>query len=632
MKKLLFLTIILFSAFAAFAQYPSKNNTYGVWANRFKPDSALHVPRKYAFVRNDADTTPQVFVKGDSLYYYSRGNYYGVAGGVSIDTTSLSNRVNGKVDTATLTYKLGSYLLIPAGNSTQYINGLGQLATLPTAPVPVNITGSLGIVVTGSYPNINIQLDTSGVTGYFLLKKDSTGTGYVTHTALKDSLNRVVGNATWEHTMTVPDGDTLRNDHSIYNYGHMWEMYGYGPTGIGGVTAHFDTNYAFLNNQGNITPSRGFYNEFDLFPNKSVLRYNYYINNPTPIEVSDHSLQLDSTGVGLLFGASTNNPSIIKPFWVDSAGRTRFLTKYNNPAGLVILGKDTTGRGEIIHLKPSDIVSAGGGSLTPPNTPGYYWNGYKSFARLNMDSIADGTTNFGWSAGDISTGYGLSAFAALPGKYITLFADTNSVTSQQTARRIADSAATAIPTLQTTLTNNNITTNNAIFQSSTTYNTVGPHKMVFNLNGADSAYIGGGATLNISPYQLNLYANNGIKFNQSPGFAFGKKLYFQGSGSGTTYLIPADPGTNTYNDTLPATSGNIITYKTTATGSYYTIGNTQYWTCSTYANMAASLTTNTSISQQFFVANDTVNAGGYPAQYAYSYYSGIWNLTKFVQQ
>ena len=160
----------------------------------------------------------------------------------------------------------------------RYINGLGQLATLPTAPVPVNITGSLGIVVTGSYPNINIQLDTSGVTGYFLLKKDSTGTGYVTHTALKDSLNRVVGNATWEHTMTVPDGDTLRNDHSIYNYGHMWEMYGYGPTGIGGVTAHFDTNYAFLNNQGNITPSRGFYNEFDLFPNKSVLRYNYYLS------------------------------------------------------------------------------------------------------------------------------------------------------------------------------------------------------------------------------------------------------------------------------------------------------------------------------------------------------------------
>ena len=108
-------------------------------------------------------------------------------------------------------------------------------------------------------------------------------------------------------------------------------------------------------------------------------------------------------------------------------------------------------RGDSLFYKKNGIEYFGaftGGTpfITAPNSPQQYLNGYKQFVPINMDSIADGTSNFGWSASNISTGFGLGAFAALPGKYVSLYADTSTMATNANARRLADSAAAAVPT------------------------------------------------------------------------------------------------------------------------------------------------------------------------------------------
>lgn len=241
MKYLLFLLLACSFFAKANAQYPPKNNSYGVHANRLLPDSAAHVPRKYALVLNDQDTTPQLFVKENSLYYYSNGTFYSVSGGVTIDTTSLSNRINGKVDTANLTYRLGNYLLIPSGTSVQYINGTGALATFPAIPVQVNPVGGLNILVTGSYPNYTFSLDTAGVATYFVRRKDST-IAYVTPTQLTSLLSGKV-NASDTSAMLAP---YMHIADSIIKYTT--------PTQLSdSLKARAAINYRIINTQGDVT-------------------------------------------------------------------------------------------------------------------------------------------------------------------------------------------------------------------------------------------------------------------------------------------------------------------------------------------------------------------------------------------
>ena len=77
MKKIfLFLLFISSIATAQISPYwgVSRVNTKGYWNLRLRSDSALHLPRKFALLLNDNDTTPQIFVKGNDLIWYSDGH------------------------------------------------------------------------------------------------------------------------------------------------------------------------------------------------------------------------------------------------------------------------------------------------------------------------------------------------------------------------------------------------------------------------------------------------------------------------------------------------------------------------------------------------------------------------------
>jgi len=150
-------------------------------------------------------------------------------------------------------------------------------------------------------------------------------------------------------------------------------------------------------------------------------------------------------------------------------------------------------------------------------------------------------------------------------------------------------------------------------------------------------------TLLINPYQLNLTATNGINVQQDLGFSSGIYPYFIGSGNGTTSLVATDPGVSTYTQTVQARNGTIanldqvLQINTTSNGSYYTMGNTQFWSCNTYANMKSALTTDITMMQQFTVKNDEQNGSPIPYSasiYTYSYYSGTstWTLSYYNKQ
>jgi hypothetical protein len=93
-------------------------------------------------------------------------------------------------------------------------------------------------------------------------------------------------------------------------------------------------------------------------------------------------------------------------------------------------------------------VTTGGGTyeplITAPNSADYYYNGYKQFARLNYDSIADGSTYYGWTTTNITPGFGLIGLGSTPGKYLQLWADSTALATVTNARRVADSAAGAV--------------------------------------------------------------------------------------------------------------------------------------------------------------------------------------------
>ena len=121
LRNSIYLVFLIISSFTSFCQYGPKVNN-GYYAIRLKGDT-VHIPRRYSLTLDSKDSTPELFVYNDTLYYGSHSQVYKMTGGISIDTSSLSNRINTKVDTSYVTLSLAPYL--------QNINGIaagGDLA------------------------------------------------------------------------------------------------------------------------------------------------------------------------------------------------------------------------------------------------------------------------------------------------------------------------------------------------------------------------------------------------------------------------------------------------------------------------------------------------------------------------
>lgn len=100
---------------------PPVNSFMNVWKGGAF-DSVLHVPRYIFNYKYDNDTTPFIFVVGNALRYYSQGSYYDVSGGSSIDTSSLSNRINLRLLISDTAAMLAPYITTAEANAAFYLN------------------------------------------------------------------------------------------------------------------------------------------------------------------------------------------------------------------------------------------------------------------------------------------------------------------------------------------------------------------------------------------------------------------------------------------------------------------------------------------------------------------------------
>jgi hypothetical protein len=131
--------------------YTKPNNSYGIEYNRFKADSVIHVPRRAYLGPATSDTTPQIFYFGESLYEWRNGaaSPFGTNG---IDTSHLSDRIDGKLWIADTTLMLDPYLrenvaaatYYPQTNPSGYITNNG----LP------NVQNSLQVVNAGGATSV----------------------------------------------------------------------------------------------------------------------------------------------------------------------------------------------------------------------------------------------------------------------------------------------------------------------------------------------------------------------------------------------------------------------------------------------------------------------------------------------
>jgi len=122
MKKTAILVLSIFLCGLSFSQgiyTPTNPTTYGNKTNRSKADSAQHIPEKISLIKNTVDTTAQIFYNktDSSVWAYSKARgYFKLSGAaaISVDTSSLSNRINLKVDSVTtindsLFYHVGGF-------------------------------------------------------------------------------------------------------------------------------------------------------------------------------------------------------------------------------------------------------------------------------------------------------------------------------------------------------------------------------------------------------------------------------------------------------------------------------------------------------------------------------------------
>lgn len=141
MKKIILLIYLIVCASQLFAQGPPRNNQYWRWDIRTRVDSSDGIPDKDSLRLNTIDSTCQIFVYHDSiLVYYSHGVYYQCRGGNSIDTTSLSNRIEARLYISDTLNAFGNRFL-------EFITSPMIVAALNYTPVPstrnISINGTV---------------------------------------------------------------------------------------------------------------------------------------------------------------------------------------------------------------------------------------------------------------------------------------------------------------------------------------------------------------------------------------------------------------------------------------------------------------------------------------------------------
>ena len=221
MKKLFLIVFILISvqSFSQLVQYPTN---YGVIYRRGGADTILQVPSDTFTVPASLISKSHIAIKNGTLYRWNGSAWVGLSGG-STDTTSLSNRINLKLnisDTATML--------------TNYVNGVGY-ALLKSGQV--------------------IRADSATLANYFLRRKDSaTGTnlnGYLTRTSVRtyspgiDDVLAVGQALTDDRSIDVSGNDfEIINAHEIY----------FGNTGLFTISQNAKASVSGTNGTAHVSP------------------------------------------------------------------------------------------------------------------------------------------------------------------------------------------------------------------------------------------------------------------------------------------------------------------------------------------------------------------------------------------
>jgi len=207
MKKIfILLSVAFFGMFGAFAQAPviyTKMTAAGYEFKYLKIDSGLLVPSRDTLVYRNANQPGIIVYKpGAGFFGYNGTNWRPLVG---VDTTSLSNRINQKLnitDTANIRVRLsagtnitsisGTYpnLTINAGNQSTDTSSLSnrinqKLNISDTANVRVRLSAGTNITsISGTYPNLTINAgnqstDTSSLSNRINQKLDIVDTANI---------------------------------------------------------------------------------------------------------------------------------------------------------------------------------------------------------------------------------------------------------------------------------------------------------------------------------------------------------------------------------------------------------------------------------------------------------------------
>lgn len=144
MKKITITIIGIICCLQLFAQGPPRNTQYWNWQIRTKVDSAMGLPVKTALQLNTSDSTPQIFIMHDTLWYFADNTYYALKGGNFIDTSSLSNRIEQRLYIADTDNAFGNRFL-------EFITGAQVVAALNYTPVP----STRNITINGTVKNLS---------------------------------------------------------------------------------------------------------------------------------------------------------------------------------------------------------------------------------------------------------------------------------------------------------------------------------------------------------------------------------------------------------------------------------------------------------------------------------------------
>jgi hypothetical protein len=186
MKKLL--TILFLAASIAVSGqtvpgYVRPGLFYGVEYYRGKFDSAFGLPRKTSLRLNTTDNGPQVFILNDTAFVWYANGVYHVLGqnGVQtqiLDTSSLSNRINQRVQYVDTAAMLNPYLKKTVADASYY-----PLLTNPAGySVLPNVINSLQVINGGAATSIQAGTyaarPSAGITGRSYIATDSAAYYY----------------------------------------------------------------------------------------------------------------------------------------------------------------------------------------------------------------------------------------------------------------------------------------------------------------------------------------------------------------------------------------------------------------------------------------------------------------------